>query len=165
MKHWQETPKGFLGGLQAIGRALYDVFLKPFVDAWDWISSKFVGNSPSKLGLGILDGIKSIGGMLLDALTLPFRTAFNFVSGLFGGPKLPKMSEIVFGGKEETGGSTVKGSDIGTIIAEGNKQVVAKLDELITLMSNGGIAVNIDGTKASMLLAKAQKERGAFGAI
>jgi hypothetical protein len=166
MNRWEKTPKGFLGGLQAIGGALYDVFLKPFVDVWDWISSKFVGNSPSQLGLGILDGIKSVGGMLLDALTLPFRTAFNFVSGLFGGPKLPKMSDVVFGSKEETGGGTAaKGSDLGTIIAEGNKQVVAKLDELITLMSNGGIAVNIDGTKASMLLARAQKERGAFGAI
>jgi hypothetical protein len=166
LARWEKTPKGFLGGLEAIRGALYDVFLKPFVDAWDWISSLFVGKSPSKLGLGILDGIKSVGGMILDVLTLPFRTAFNFISGLFGGPKLPKMSDVVFGNKEEkTAGGTASGSDLGTIIAEGNKQVVAKLDELITLMSNGGIAVNIDGSKASMLLARAQKERGAFGAI
>jgi len=165
MDRWNETPKGILGGLKAIGLALLDTIIEPFKIAYEWVSSIFVGKSPSQLGLGILEGIKSVGGMLLDALTLPFRTAFNFVSGLFGGPKLPKMSEVVFGSKEEAGGGTAKGSDIGTIIAEGNKQVVAKLDELITLMSNGGIAVNIDGTKASMLLAKAQKERGAFGAI
>jgi hypothetical protein len=165
LTRWEKTPKGFLGGLEAIGGALYDTFLKPFVDVWDWISSRFVGNSPSQLGLGILDGIKSVGGMLLDAITLPFRTAFNFISGLFGGPKLPKMSDVVFGSKEETTGGTAKGSDLGAIIAEGNKQVVAKLDELITLMSTGGIAVNIDGSKASMLLARAQKERGAFGAV
>jgi hypothetical protein len=75
------------------------------------------------------------------------------------------MSDVVFGNNTKTTSSTAQGSDLGTIIAEGNKQVVAKLDELINLMSNGGIAVNIDGTKASMLVARAQKERGAFGAI
>ena len=46
-----------------------------------------------------------------------------------------------------------------------NKAVVDKLNELINLMSSGGIAVNIDGAKASHLLSKAQKERGAFGAV
>ena len=165
MDRWKETPKGIWGGLQAIGLALVDTIIEPFKIAYEWVDKYLLGHSPSKIGLGILEGIKSVGGMLLDALTLPFRTAFNFVSGLFGGPKLPKMSDVVFGGKEETTGGTAKGSDIGTIIAEGNKQVVAKLDELITLMSTGGIAVNIDGSKASMLLARAQKERGAFGAI
>jgi hypothetical protein len=154
-----------LGGLKAIGYALKDTLVQPFIDAYNWVASFWGGNSPSELGLRILDGIKSVGGMILDALTLPFRTAFNFVSDLFGGPKLPKMSDVVFGGKTETTGGTASGSDLGTIIAEGNKQVVAKLDELITLMSTGGIAVNIDGSKASMLLARAQKERGAFGAI
>lgn len=166
MARWEKTPKGFYGGLEAIGGALYDVFLKPFKDAWDWISSLFVGKSPSKLGLGILNGIKSVGGMILDTLTSPFVNGFNFISGLFSGPKLPKMSDIVFGSENETSKTgTASGSDLGAIIAAGNKQVVAKLDELITLMSNGGIAVNIDGSKASMLLARAQKERGAFGAI
>ena len=165
MDRWKETPKGIWGGLQAIRLALVDTIIEPFKIAYEWVDKYLLGHSPSKIGLGILEGIKSVGGMLLDALTLPFRTAFNFVSGLFGGPKLPKMSDVVFGGKEETTGGTAKGSDIGTIIAEGNKQVVAKLDELITLMSTGGIAVNIDGSKASMLLARAQKERGAFGAI
>lgn len=168
MKRWGECVSKdgiILGGLKAIGYALYDTLIQPFVDAYEWITSFWGGNSPSELGLRILDGIKSVGGMILDALTLPFRTAFNFVSGLFGGPKLPKMSDVVFGSKEETTGGTARGSDLGTIIAEGNKQVVAKLDELITLMSTGGIAVHIDGSKASMLLARAQKERGLFGEI
>ena len=169
MKRWGEfvSKDGIIvGGLKAIGYALYDTLIQPFVDAYKWVASFWGGNSPSELGLRILDGIKSVGGMILDALTLPFRTAFNFVSGLFGGPKLPKMSDVVFGTKDETStAGTASGSDLGTIIAEGNKQVVAKLDELITLMSTGGIAVHIDGSKASMLLARAQKERGAFGAI
>jgi hypothetical protein len=41
----------------------------------------------------------------------------------------------------------------------------AKLDELINLMKNGAIAVNIDGTRASYLLAKTTKERGSLGTI
>jgi hypothetical protein len=46
-----------------------------------------------------------------------------------------------------------------------NDAVVSKLDELIGLLQSGAIGVNIDGSKASMLLARAQKERGAFGAV
>lgn len=159
---------GLVGGLKAVVKPILDLLLWPFDKAKEWLYGKlgWLGKSPSEIGLGILDGIKSIGGMLLDALTAPFVNGFNFISGLFGGPKLPKMSDVVFGSKDETTtGGTAKGSDLGTIIAEGNKQVVAKLDELITLMSTGGIAVHIDGSKASMLLARAQKERGAFGAI
>ena len=41
-----------------------------------------------------------------------------------------------------------------------NDEVVSKLDELITLMKNGGIAVNIDGTKVSTAVAVATKFRG-----
>ena len=41
-----------------------------------------------------------------------------------------------------------------------NDEVVSKLDELIALMKNGGIAVNIDGTKVSTAVAVATKFRG-----
>ena len=41
-----------------------------------------------------------------------------------------------------------------------NDEVVSKLDELITLMKNGGIVVNIDGTKVSTAVAVATKFRG-----
>ena len=102
MKRWEESPKGFIGGLEAIGGALYDTFLKPFKDAYDWISSIFVGKSPSELGLGIIKGIKSVGGMLLDAITLPFRTGYNFISGLFGGVKMNVPSEVLFGATDDT---------------------------------------------------------------
>ena len=43
----------------------------------------------------------------------------------------------------------------------GNDEVVAKLDELIGLMRSGGIAVNIDGSKASTLLGVATRFKGA----
>ena len=44
----------------------------------------------------------------------------------------------------------------------GNAELVAKLDELIVLMKNGGIAVNLDGTKVSTALGVATKFRGAY---
>lgn len=47
-----------------------------------------------------------------------------------------------------------------TAVGGGNADVVNKLDELITLMKNGGIAANIDGVKAVNLLGVAAKFRG-----
>ena len=167
MKRWEETPKGIVGGLKAIGLALYDTLIQPFVDGYNWISKYFMGHSPSEIGLGILRGIVSIGSLLIDAITAPFRTAFNIVSGIFGGVKLPKISEVI-AGKVDINNANVKsanGPDLAGIIIESNNKLVAKIDELIGLMSNGGIAVNIDGVKASTLLARAQKERGAYGTI
>lgn len=47
----------------------------------------------------------------------------------------------------------------------GNDVVAGKLDELIGLMKSGAIGVNIDGNRASYLLAKNTRERGSLGAI
>ena len=44
----------------------------------------------------------------------------------------------------------------------GNAELVNKLDELIVLMKNGGIAVNIDGSKVSTAVGVATKFKGAF---
>jgi len=51
---------------------------------------------------------------------------------------------------------------IRTATGGGNGELVAKLDELIILMKNGGIAVNLDGTKVSTALGVATKFRGAY---
>ena len=163
MKRWEQTPKGILGGLQAIGGALYDTIIKPFVDAYDWISNIFVGHSPSKLALGILNGITSIGGMLLDALTAPFRSAFNFVSSVFSGPKIPKPSELISG--VVNGTSDNQSTQQNKSNTDTNQLVVQKLDELIGLLKSGAIGVNIDGNRASYLLAKNTRERGGLGAV
>ena len=164
MKRWEETPKGILGGLKAVGYAIYDTIIKPFVDAFNWIKEKsgWMANSPSVVGLGILDGIKSIGAALLDAITAPFRQGFNFISGYFGGPKLPSFSDMI-GGKPVTNTESMKNqAETSTQVVESNKQVVDKLDELIGLMKSGGIAVNMDGSKVSTALGVATKFRGAF---
>jgi hypothetical protein len=168
MRRWQETPKGFLGGLEAIGGALYDTFLQPFKDAWDWISGLFVGKSPSELGLGIVKGIKSVGGMLLDVLTMPFRTGYNFISGLFGGSEMKAPSEVLsdITGDVKKTGTDVKSLNNDTLnnaIQSGNQQMVAKIDQLISMMANGGIAVNLDGQRINAALSTTMLKSGGFG--
>jgi hypothetical protein len=49
-------------------------------------------------------------------------------------------------------------------IGSTNRDLADKMDELIVLMKSGGIAVNIDGNRASYLLAKNTRERGGLGA-
>lgn len=49
--------------------------------------------------------------------------------------------------------------------AGGGDEVVSKLDELIELMRNGGIAVNIDGSKVSTAVGSATKFRGSYGSF
>jgi len=73
-----------LKGIESIGSGLYNALVQPFIDAWDWITGWFGGNSPSKLGDSILKGITSIGTMLVDAMTWPFRAVWDFVGDLFG---------------------------------------------------------------------------------
>ena len=76
--------KLLLNGIISVIGALYDVLIKPFIDAWNWLSKKFLGNSPSELGLRIVDGIESVGGMLFDVLTSPFKFIWDFIGKLFG---------------------------------------------------------------------------------
>jgi hypothetical protein len=90
MKRFEETPKGILGGFQAIGGALYDTIIQPFVDAYNWIKNIFVGNSPSKLSMGMYNGIVSIGPALSDAITEPFKTGYKNISDL----KLPIFNGV-----------------------------------------------------------------------
>lgn len=167
MKRWQEAPDGILGGFEAIGGALYDTFLKPFVDAYDWIAGMFVGKSPSKLALGILKGIQSVAGLILDALTLPFRLFWNnTVAKIPGVPALGAPSEALGlgGAGGESGEGSIGGNDkLMEVISTGNQQIVNKIDELITALGNGGIGVNLDGVKVNYALAKSAVTRGSFG--
>lgn len=169
-----------LAGLWAVtGGLVYDVLIKPFEDAWTWISSLWGGNSPSKVGLSILNGIESVGKALFDAITSPFKRAWDFVSSLFS--KLPNSVKSVFGagdlvksatpvGVENTisAGTPVTGDNttatrtpaseqnvVATNNVDAQQAVVKKLDELISLMKAGGIAINLDGKRVSEQLAYA----------
>jgi hypothetical protein len=164
-----DLPKGIWTGIAAVGDKITSGITGPFKTAWAWLKDTFMGNSPSQLGLKIVDGLLSVGSQIIDALMSPFRFAFNAISGLFNGPILPKMSDIAVShlsdsNTKQTTSDVNSKLDISSIIVESNKKVVEKIDQLITMMATGGISVNIDGTKASHLLSKAQRERGAFGA-
>jgi hypothetical protein len=140
--------------------------IKPFKLAINWIrGSDLHGNSPSVLGEGILNGISSIGPMLLSALTMPFKTGFDIISKLFSATGL--SDGVSIDATAKTSSDSEKNNSQATItdIIATNREISAKLTTLIDLMKSGGIAVNIDGSKASYLLAKAKAERGALGAI
>ncbi len=158
-----------LTGLQAVGVGIIKGILGPFKTAFDWISEKFCGHSPSEIGLGILKGIVSVGPLILQALLNPFTTGFGMISKIFksteGLPaniKLPETSVNVNQGNKST--STNSSTDI-NLIVESNNRVAKKLDVLIDLLQAGNIGISIDGTKLNAALAKSQRERGAFGAI
>jgi hypothetical protein len=110
---------GILFGLKAIGGAVYDTLLKPFVDAWNWIKGIFVGKSPSTLGLGIVKGIISIQTMLFDAITYPWRHAFAWIADKI--PGMGKVAEKLRGG---FGGiaNSIESKMTGTNIAPSNVQ-------------------------------------------
>ncbi len=110
-KRYQEFTKAgdnpILAGLKAIGYALYDTLLAPFVKVWDWIKRIFVGESPSKLGLGIVRGIVEVQAMIFDALTYPWRHFLAWVAD-----KIPGMGGIA---KKLRGGLRGGLQDVGVL--------------------------------------------------
>jgi DNA repair protein RadC len=170
-------------GLKAVVGAIFDTLIQPFVDVWNWLSKTIMGESPSQLGLGIVDGIKSVGTMIFDALFWPFKTTWELIKGLFTGKNfgqilmnmfnaLPAplrwMVDKITGGRmsslqtenavvEAGGTASSKVSVVEAATEAGastNEIITAKLDELINLMRNGGIAVNIDGKRANELISE-----------
>jgi len=165
-----DLPNGMWNGIKDVGDMLFEGMLKPFKGAWDWIKSIFVGNSPSELGLGIVRGIKSVGGMILDALIGPFVKGYNFISKFIPGTSEMKMPSEVLSditgdtkkSKETINAAAGEGNLLQTIQA-GNQQLAQKLDTLINLMANGGIAVNLDGQRINAALSTTILKSGGFG--
>jgi len=161
--------KGLKDGLQSASNAIFDAISSPFYAAWDWIKSIFVGNSPSELGLGILNGIKSVGGMILDALIGPFVKGYNFISKFIPGASEMKMPSQILsdmaGDTKKTGDASksLNNDTLNNTIQSGNQQLVAKIDQLMTMMANGGIAVNLDGQRINAALSTSMLKSGGFG--
>lgn len=110
---------GIVFGLKAVGLALYDTLLKPFVDVWHWISAHFLGHSPSQLGLSLVKGIMSIQGMLFDALTYPWR---HFLAWVLD--KIPGMGKVAQSLRGGVGGVIGKSIETQTANAAGPQAVV-----------------------------------------
>ena len=80
-----KLPQAIMDAFSGDFSGLYDVFVQPFIDAWDAITGFFGFASPAKvagdLGQGILDGLSSGMSTLYDVFVQPFVDAFDFVSG------------------------------------------------------------------------------------
>jgi hypothetical protein len=152
-----------ISGLTALGSILYKVYIQPWINAWNFISDLFVGKSNSTLGDGIIKGLVGVGSAILKIFTSPFETIFQlimngfssiaaFVQNVLSVPfKIAgKLIGIDTGGIGGGAENTPKTQDsLVSAINETNQ----KLDTLINLMVNGGIAVNLDGRKVSEQLA------------
>lgn len=119
---------GIVKGLQNSASLIFDALsipwkmftewiVKPFQSAWDWISSIFVGQSPSKLGMGIVQGIVSSAAMIFDALSAPWRMFMAWIvekipfvgkkwAGAIRGGYSGMVSDMGLGEKQETIGNT-----------------------------------------------------------
>lgn len=80
---WDSFQGGLWNGIKTVGSVIIESLLGPFMFVWDWIKGIFIGNSPSKLGLGIVNGLTSVGGMIINALVSPFKIWYNTVKVFF----------------------------------------------------------------------------------
>jgi hypothetical protein len=169
IRHWFKDAEkfggGFIGHLTAIPLAIVKAFL-PFKTLHDWLDDIFIGKSPSKLGLGIVKGLVSIGPMLLDALIQPFIMGYNWIQNSFIGGLIPGGTiESSFSSDTPSSKQDEKKSPTTSLndIKVSNEVIAQKIDELITLMANGGISVNLDGTRVNESLDTSRFNRGNRG--
>ena len=149
-------------GIKLLGATLYTVFIQPWVDVWNFVSDLFVGKSNSTLGDGIIKGLIGVGSAILKIFVSPFEAIFDLIikgftsigsliQTVFSAPFkiIGKLVGVDTGGIGEGAGEVGPSSDVIDAIERTNQ----KLDTLISLMMNGGIAVNLDGRKVSEQLA------------
>lgn len=170
---WEMVCDDLLGGLMSVREDILDAIVWPFANAYEWLRKKWLGNSPSEIGLRIVDGIASIGNTLISYLTSPFTSAFTFITELFGKipefitgvfkrgfdfvTKLPGMGLLTkaidtFSGNKPT---TInqKSDVVQSKQDDTDRLILEKLTELTNLLKSGAIAVNLDGRKVSETLA------------
>jgi hypothetical protein len=142
-------------GLLLIPKAIVEAFL-PFDSIKKKLDEWFFGKSPSKAGKLIAKGFSSIGPELQDSLTAPINSAYS---------EIEKMSPPEIGVENAATNKLAEKSDNALIsaIQTGNQQLAAKIDQLITMMANGGIAVNIDGQLINRALSTTSLKSGGFG--
>jgi hypothetical protein len=134
-----------LAGIKAVGYAIYDTLIQPFVDAFKWIKEKsgFMANSPSKIGLGIYDGIVSIGPSLSDAITKPFENGYDNISKMSSNATLPTFNGVI---------NNAVGTNIPTVTTNAvasNESVINQASIIGAIKQGikegiGSISVNVD---------------------
>ena len=150
-------PGAIIFGAGVIGIAALGVAMLPLAYA-----AKLAGEGMKNFGSGVKDIAANISQIASLKETLSVFKDQELIDGIYSmgfaiaflnsqlsalGVNLPALTEINKSKNEQNA----------------NGEVVAKLDELIGLMRSGGIAVNIDGSKASTLLGVATRFKGASG--
>ena len=141
-----------VAGIAALGLAMI-----PFGNA-----AKLAGEGMINFGTGIKDIASNISQIVSLEDTLSVFKDDEIISGIYAmgdaigylnnqlsglGVNLPALTEINKTKSEQNA----------------NGEVVAKLDELISLMKNGGLAVNLNGRAAGNIIADDIRFRGASG--
>jgi hypothetical protein len=108
--------------------------------------------------------------MILDALVRPFIMGYNLISKYIPGMSEVKMPSEVLSDLSGDAKNTKAGiatssgeSVLVSAIQTSNQQLVAKMDQLIAMMANGGIAVNLDGQRVNAALSTTMLKSGGFG--
>lgn len=148
-------------GIKAIGMAIYDTLLEPFVVIGKWIWKHLAGHSPSEIGIGILKGIQDIEGMLIKSLLFPYITAWKliqkipFVSHLFGHKNVgieanPGVVPSIHMEKSQQNINSKKSSDTSNTINDMNETLSKRIDMVVdainslrTDFKNGVITANV----------------------
>jgi phage-related protein len=80
-----------LGAIKSAGKDLYDAFIKPFVDAFNWIKDHL---GPGKLSViatggfnGLMITVAGFGDDIVNAIAGPFKKAFGAIPGIFNDAK------------------------------------------------------------------------------
>lgn len=125
---------GILNAITTISTVIWDTLTGVFTKIKEWFSN-------FNLMGGLFGGITSVGGGLLSGLFSGITSAASGATSIF--------SSNTAEGKPEITTTPESSGNIINAIQETNR----KLDMLITMMANGGIAVNLDGRKVSEQLA------------
>lgn len=120
-----------------------------------------IGNFPTSSFSGFASNLESIASVS--------ATTIDKLSTLFENAKLSD-GKIMIGIDKDAVTSINKLSDLNsdkqelkTTIESGNQKVVETLNKLINLMTNGGIAINMDGQSVQNALSRANLRSGGFG--
>ena len=155
-------------GFKEVGTQILKELTEPFMIAKEKIS-EWLGFSPSEIGLSMVKGLKSVGGMLLDAIITPFIMGYNKIAKYVPGlseMKMPnELATDLINDTKKTGDNSksLNNDTLNNAIQSGNQQMVAKIDQLISMMANGGIAVNLDGQRINAALSTTMLKSGGFG--
>ena len=186
-----DWPSKMWTGLKLLTKAIIEAFL-PFDTVRKNLDEWFFGKSPSKAGKLIAKGFSSIGPELQDSLVTPVNKAYDEIKNISppeikvtGGfssigsklqdslitsvnkayDEIKNISPPEINVDSATTNKLVETTDntLISVIKTSNQQLVAKIDQLMTMMANGGIAVNLDGQRINAALSTTILKSGGFG--